>query len=362
MAFQKIITHMKILFVVRSVGMGGATKQLAMTANALAEKGHSVTVYSYCWNTPYDGLSDKVRYVPSEIYGKLGEYLHSIPCIRKVVRKEKPDVVISWRANAGCFTRIATIGLSCKVVYSERTDPYMETSMFLKFATWVCGFSDGGVFQTEKARDYYKRLSAKSIVIPNPFEYKVLPPVVPLQERNKEIACVGRFFIVQKRQDIMLDAFKIIHDKYPNHKLVFYGDGIDIDKVKKLVHEKGLGYSVIFRGSVKDVISHIKNSRLLVLSSDYEGIPNVILEAFAAGTPVVSTDCSPGGARVLIEDGCNGFIVPIRDVNAIAKKAVQLIENDEMSFLFIDKGRDKLVDFKYEKITEKWNDYIQNFQ
>ena len=349
---------MKILFVVRSVGIGGASKQLAMTANALAEKGHDVIVFSYCWNKPNSGLSTKVRYIPSPVYGKLGEYLKAIPSIRKVVKEVKPSVVISWRANAGCFVRLATLGLTCKVIYSERTDPYMETSAFLKFATWVCGFSDGGVFQTEKARDYYPRLASKATVIPNPFDSKDLPEIVPIAQRRKEIACVGRFFMVQKRQDVMLEAFRLILQKLPDYKLVFYGDGPDFKKVKHMSKEMGIGDSVVFKGAVNNVISFVKNSRLFVLSSDYEGIPNVILESFAAGTPVVSTDCSPGGARVLIDNEENGFIVPIRDAKGLAENAIKLIGDDDLSMQFIERSREKLSLFKYDRISDKWNEYI----
>lgn len=351
---------MKILFVVRSVGMGGATKQLAMTANALAEKGHKVSVYSYCWNKTYEGFSNEVKYIPSKEYGKLGEYLYVVYDIRQTIRKEHPDVVISWRANAGCFTRIATIGMKCKVIYSERTDPYMETSAFLKLATWVCGFSDGGVFQTEKARVYYPKLMSSATVIPNPFDCKALTDIISLDKRRKEIACVGRFFMVQKRQDVMLDAFRNIHEEMPDYKLVFYGDGADLNKVKQMAVEKGLSDFVDFKGAVNNVVEQIRESRILVLTSDYEGIPNVVLEAFAAGTPVVATDCSPGGARILIDNEKNGFIVPIRDTAAIAEKVIQTINDNALSAQFIKNSRDKLALFKYENIANLWNKYINH--
>ena len=339
--------------------MGGATKQLAMTANALAERGHDVSVYSYCWAEPYDALSDKVKYIPSKLYGKLSEYVNAVPAIRRIVKKENPDVVISWRANAGFFTRLATWGMKCKVVYSERTDPYMETSAFLKLATWVCGFSDGGVFQTEMARAYYHRLVLKSVVIPNPFYCEQMPEIVSMEKRRKEIACVGRFFMVQKRQDVMLDAFRLVHDEMPDCRLVFYGDGVDFDRVKQLANDKGLTDFVDFKGAVNDVVDRIKDARIVVLSSDYEGIPNVVLEAFAAGTPVVATDCSPGGARVLIDDSENGFVVPRGDSKALAKKIMQTMDDEELSMQFVVKSRVKLLQFKYENIANRWNEYVR---
>lgn len=339
--------------------MGGAAKQLAMTANALVDRGHDASVYSYCWNEPYDALSDKVKYIPSKLYGKLSEYVNAVPDIRRIVKKENPDVVISWRANAGCFTRLATLGMKCKVVYSERTDPYMETSAFLKLATWVCGFSDGGVFQTEMAMEYYHRLVSKSVVIPNPFYCKQMPEIMPMEKRRKEIACVGRFFMVQKRQDVMLDAFRLVHEEEPGYRLVFYGDGDDFDRVKQLARDKGLTDFVDFKGAVNDVVNRIKDARVFVLSSDYEGIPNVVLEAFAAGTPVVATDCSPGGARLLIDDSANGFVVPIRDSKALANRIIQTMNDEDLSMRFVVKSREKLLLFNYETIANQWNSYLE---
>lgn len=350
---------MKILFVVRSIGTGGATKQLALTANALAKRGHCVSVFSYCWDTPYEGLYKSVKYIPSKKYGKVSEYLCTILNIRKVVKNTVPDVVISWRANAGCFTRIATLGMKCKVIYSERTDPYMETSLFLKFATKICDFSDGAVFQTEKARNYYRKLTKRSIVLPNPYESKELLSIIPMIERKKEIACVGRMFMVQKRQDIMLEAFAIIHKDLPDYKLVFYGGGADMAKVKSLCTKMELDENVVFKGVVKDIEKYIRYSRVLVLSSDYEGIPNVILESFAAGTPVVSTDCSPGGARVLIDDGRNGYIVPIRDALQLARQTTAIINNEKISLDFIMASREKLNEFIPKTIYDKWEQYLK---
>ena len=357
-------TLMKILFVVRSIGLGGATKQLALTANALAERGHCVGVFTYDWTERNALLSDRVVYMPvaKVSNGKIEEYFRSPFLIRKAIKQFQPDVTVSWRTNCGCFTVLAAMGLPTKVVFSERTDPFMETSTALKIAGWVCNFSDGGVFQTENAKNYYKRLANKSVVIPNPFQYpKELPDVRSWEERNKEIVMPARFFLVQKRHDVLFDMFKIVLKSYPEYKLALYGDGPDKDKVKRLVTEKALEDTVIFKGVVADVVDAIKNSKLLVLSSDYEGIPNVILEAFAAGVPVVTTDCSPGGARILIDDGKEGYIVPIRDSKALSEKAIRVLENKQIAESFIVNGRAKLDAFKTDVIINKWENYLWKF-
>lgn len=354
---------MRILFIVRSIGYGGASKQLALTANAMTQKGHQVTVYSYNMNVLKQELLQDVTYVPQPnlCRNKLEEYLFSPWRIRKLIKRTKAEVVVSWRANAGCFTSLACLGLKgVKHVFSERTDPYTETSLFLKIATRLCRRADGGVFQTEKARDYYgQAMARRSVVIPNPIPGNtVLPEVVPVEQRQKKVAWVGRFFMKQKRMDVMVKAWAEVHKRLPDYKLVFYGDGADMAQTQQMVQEYGLEEYVEFKGVVKGVVDIIKDHALLVMTSDYEGIPNTILEAFIAGVPVVTTDCSPGGARILIEDGVNGAIVPTGNDKAVAESIISIINTSIVSVDFIKKSRKKIENFHPNIVFEQWNDYL----
>ncbi len=351
---------MKILFVVRTLGYGGAPKQLAMLANALAGYGHEVAIYSYNWIELQQPLREGVTFIPQkETQNSLVEYIRTPFLIRSQVKRLRPDVVISWRANAGCMTVVACAGLKVKTIFSERTDPYMETNWMLKIATKLAQLSDGGVFQTEKARDFYSRLAPRSIVVPNPINDNMeLSPIVDYEKRPKKIAFVARVACVQKRHDILLEAFEKIHCALPDYTLSIYGDGPDFERLKQMVIDKGLSESVVLHGAVKNVIDHICTARLFLLTSDYEGIPNAILEAFMAGVPVVSTDCSPGGARVLIDDGENGYIVPMRDSEDLAERAIQVLQNSDIALRFIERSRNKLKDFSPKTIFAKWNEYV----
>ncbi len=99
---------------------------------------------------------------------------------------------------------------------------------------------------------------------------------------------------------------------------------------------------------------------MLVLTSDYEGIPNVILEAFAAEVPVISTDCSPGGARLLLGDDENGLLAPIGDAQKIAIQMQHIVDDEHLAQTFISKGCAKLNDFRPEVIFDKWDEYLKN--
>lgn len=356
---------MKLLFVIRDMFVGGAGKQLALTANALSEKGHEVFVYSYYGLELNQTLKDSVKFItPKSLQkNKFAEYIGAIFSIRKQIKKIKPDVVISWRCNAGCFSKLASLGLNVKTVFSERTDPYTETSFMLKISAFVCGFSDGGVFQTEAAKQYYERLVNRSIVIPNPIDVDIRNlSFVPFEKRNNEIVHVARMQISQKRQDVMLKAFKIFLTQHPDYILSFYGDGVDFVKVQNMAQDLGIANSVKFHGAVSDVIEKISKAKLLVLTSDYEGIPNVILEAFAANVPVVSTDCSPGGARMLIDDGVNGFITLVGDAEAIAAKMGEIVNDEKLAENFVLSGKIKLNEFTPDVIFQQWDEYLRKMK
>lgn len=353
---------MKILFVIRDMVVGGAGKQLALTANALSAKGHTVSVYTYFGGPLEQKLDPKVEYIAQNPIptNKVAEYIFSPIHIRKQIKKIRPDVCISWRCNAGCFTVIASVGLKTKTVFSERTDPYTETSLALKLSAFICGFSDGGVFQLDVVRRYYKRLCNKSVVIHNPFNAEVtIGEIIPYEKRPKDIVHVGRMVLSHKCQDLALEAFKEFLRNNPDYILHFYGDGVDFEKVKDLAKRNKLEKNVVFHGSEKNIPEKIKKAKCLLLTSAYEGIPNVILEAFAAGVPVVSTDCSPGGARMLLGENENGLIVKGFNPEDIAHALSEVANNNELAIKYEKKGRNRLCDFAPEEIFNKWNSYLE---
>lgn len=345
--------------------VGGAGKQLAMTANALARFGHRVAIYTYCDNECRHRLDEGVRYIPNKKMpkSKLGEYLFAITNIRCQIKTFVPDIVISWRCNAGCFTVLAAIGLKVKVVFSERSDPFMETSPALKFSAFICNFSDGGVFQLDAVQKYYRRLSGKSVVIPNPFQDdESLYPIVSYEDRKHEIVHVARIVFSQKRQDLMLKAFRLFLEKHPDYILSFYGDGPDLAKLRQMACDFGIENRVVFHGAVSDISAKIRSAKLLVLTSDYEGIPNVIMEAFSVGVPVVSTDTSPGGAKMLLGNGENGLLVPRGDVEQLAKKMTEVVENENLAIHFVNAGKLSLTKFDPRVLFSRWDEYLEHVQ
>ena len=145
-------------------------------------------------------------------------------------------------------------------------------------------------------------------------------------ERTKEIVFIGRLD-PQKNLPHIIEAFDMLHKKMPNTCLRLIGNGNLTDMIKKLVEDKGLSASVIFEGVCKDMENIYAKADMIVLSSEYEGMPNCLIEAIGCGIPIVSYDC-PIGPREIVVDDVNGYLVKYNDINQLAEKMEECLKRD----------------------------------
>ncbi|RBM83935.1 glycosyltransferase, partial [Vibrio paracholerae] len=152
-----------------------------------------------------------------------------------------------------------------------------------------------------------------------------------------------------KRFDILLKAYAKSRQILP---LVIFGEGRKLNELKKLAVKLGIENKVIFWGFCNDLLPYFKQASAYILSSDVEGLPTVVIESLAVGTPVVATDV--GGVSELLGERLKEWIVPRRDVDALAKKIDQVLEYppsvgpEDLAFLDY-----RVVGKKYEKLSEK---------
>ena len=279
--------------------------------------------------------------------------------LRRRVKEINPDLVISFQTNQNALSVLATMGRSIPVIVSERGDPYQYNNLVAKLKTTVINMAEGGVFQTKKAMEYYgKKLQDRSTVIYNP----CIVPYVPAptwEERRNEIAFVARFDIQQKRQDLMIQAFAIVAKKIPGIRLAFYGEGKEMEQIRQMSESLGISDMVDFKGLVRDIPNAIRNAKMFVMTSDYEGLPNALIEAMAVGLPCVATDCSPGGAKELIVNGENGVIVPCGDVECLAHSILEVINDPKRADQYGKKAQEITNVLHPQKIYSQWDQYIK---
>ena len=215
------------------------------------------------------------------------------------------------------------------------------------------------VFQSEGARDFFTlNKNQKAIVIHN--SVTVPQNLYPIaEERDNRIVTVGRLH-PQKNPHLLIDAFAKIASNYPDIRLDFYGDGEMHNELQTKIDSLRLSDRIGLHPSRKDIFDCIRTARIFVLPSDYEGMPNALMEAMSLGIPCISADCRPGGARTLIEEGKNGFIVPVRDVNALAEKMSFLLDNPDVAERVAKEARHLGVTHTNTEIFSKWNCFLNN--
>lgn len=321
---------MKITLLGHLHGYGGAEKSLVFLANQLVERGHDITLLSFTSDRNVYSLRDEVNYIfiPDKGSNKAAVLLNRFFCLRRELKQIKPDLAISFWFQLAVFGMMISKELGFKIIYSERGDPsdseYDGLNGMIRRLSFP--FMDGFVFQTKGAQAYFgEKIKDKSCVIHNaitvPDSIIEFKPV-----KKKNIVSVGRLHR-QKNFPLLINAFSEIIKIHPEYKLVIYGEGEQRQELELLVERLGLVNNVALYGNSKDILIKMKEAEFFVLSSDFEGMPNVLMEAMGLGLPCVSTDCTPGGAAELIDNYTNGILVPKGNKAELVKAMLYTIEH-----------------------------------
>ena len=154
---------------------------------------------------------------------------------------------------------------------------------------------------------------------------------------------------------LLIKAFAEVKD-YTDDNLIIYGEGPERNELELFVQKNGLDNRVFLPGLINDVADKIYSAKLFVLSSNYEGSPNALMEAMALGVPCISTDCPCGGPHMLITDGINGFLVPTNNIESLSSTLSRVISVDLSDLSLASHQRMK--DFLPERVFSQWEDMI----
>lgn len=349
---------MKILFVNTGISVGGAEKSMVFVADSIAEKGHDVTFLTYRDDDISCQPGAKVRYEHIKLEDKGGsikQMLSTVFFLHKYIKNHRFDIAVAFLSPSQLRLILAATFTKTKVVVSQRGDPYNTSgSAFDFFFKRLFRSADGLVFQTENAMKFYgKKTNKKSVVIPNPCQ--PLKRTKPVNEREHIITTASRLDLKQKRQDVLISAFNIFSKENQDYKLYIFGDGEDKPEIEKLAQSNP---NIKLMGVTTDIAVSIQESTFFVLTSDYEGIPNALIEAMSLGLPCISTKCSPGGAEFLIEDGASGLLVERGDINGLAKAMKRLADDGELRAVLSKNAIYVNEKFKPETIAKEWEDFL----
>lgn len=351
---------MKIVCLAYLHGFGGAEKQIIMLANAMAQRNLKVTLISISDDNFCFERNSKVEYIflpdrRKDVFRVVSRYND----LKRVLKRLRPDITVNFWYQSTYMTALMSKRITGKIIYSERGDPgdCEYTGLLGCIRKFTLPLIDGFVFQSEGARDYFcETVQKRSVIIHNPIFFTVGKYKIP-EMRKKQIISVGRLH-PQKNQKLLIEAFAFIASEISDYSLEIYGDGELKETLLKQIKQAGLENRVHIRKSTKEILERMNESSLFVLSSDYEGMPNVLMEAMALGLPCISTDCRPGGARTLIEDGINGYIVPVDDVQSLADK-IKFVLTHYASAQKTGLSAMKIIDTHTESVIyDKWADFF----
>ena len=330
-------------------------------ANGMSEKGYNICFvtnfsddYEYKLNKNIKRISLEKREFKGNIVLK---NIGRIKRLRTLIKREKPTVSIAFMRENNFRLILAARYLPTKTIVSVRNDPAREYSRKSDryLANYLFSQADGIVFQTKDARMFFsKNIQEKSEIIFNQVDKKFFNQNGSSGEYI--IAC-GRLSN-QKNYPMMLKAFVKVLEKHPNEHLMIYGKGDLKDKLEALADRLKITESVHFMGFSDEMVEVYKKAKLLVMTSDYEGMPNVILEALASSVPVISTDCPCGGPRMVIMNGENGYLVPIKETDELVKVWEKMLDNGKLLAEMRKNAYKSSQQFTSENIIDNWIKYI----
>lgn len=350
----------KITFVIGTMGNGGAERVISILANHFSRKDYIISVITIYGNKQDYKLNKNINYYPiiCNKKNKIKRIIERMLKIRSVLREIDSEVIISFLADVNIYVLLANLFLKGKVIVSERNDPTRDpkNKYIRKLRDLVYNLSDGFVFQTYDAKSYFRnKFQEKSIIISNPLKGNL--PLRYEGARDNRIVTACRLN-TQKNLYMLINAFKKFQDIYEEYILEIYGEGPLKNELIKYIESIGLGNKVILKGFSSQIHEDILSASIFVISSDYEGISNAMIEALAIGLPVISTDSPVGGARMFIDSYKNGILVPVKDTEALYAAMVEIVDDKNLqeqlshSATFI---REKLDE---STIVSEWENYI----
>lgn len=360
---------MRIGFLISNLSAGGAERATSSLANYFSQHGHEVEIITFKDSDSFYTLEDKVTHLRlgfdeialslslKRIFGALKRMFK----IRSFIKKRKLDVLIGMSFSMTWYTVFATKFTKTKSVGTERNNPYKykatKINSFLR--KFFYKFCDGYVFQTKKSSLFFTdKLKKRDIIIPNAiFNETVYKLTVP-EKREKLICAVGRLN-EQKRFDILIDAFASIAEKIPEHRMIIFGEGDLRKELEERVASYSLEERIFLPGTDPEAVKIVNHADVFVLSSDLEGMPNVLMEAMAMGVPCVSTRCDMGPEE-LIENEKNGLLVDVGSTQQIAQAMFGIIKNPDLSEKLSSNARELIRTHSIDAISEKWLNFLKS--
>jgi glycosyltransferase involved in cell wall biosynthesis len=337
----------RVAFVAGSLGQGGAEKQLVYMARALGDEGVDVGIYSLSQGEHYEAVLRDCGLSPTFV-GRHGNPVLRTSALIRHLRVFRPDVVHASHFFANLYAVLAAPACGAAGIGSLRNDVVHEVDANGRWGSWLLRLPSGLIANSHAAKRNAIALKVPATrveVVPNVI---AVPPATspattsPATSADGLVVLALARLVRPKRLDYFLAAVARARTEEPGIRAVIAGDGIELDALRREAAALGLlPDGVEFVGRQADVAGILAAADVLLLTSDHEGFPNAILEAMAAGLPVVTTPA--GDASVVVEHGRTGFVTPHGAVDAMAARLLELARSADLRRRLGKAGRERVV-------------------
>ncbi|MCC2981313.1 glycosyltransferase family 4 protein [Sphingomonas sp. IC4-52] len=355
---------MRVAFVLAALQAGGAERVVAEVSAGMVAKGWSVEIITFDHpdDPIYHPLDPRVSCtrlaLPNQGGGVRGAIrsIRRIAALRRILRERKTDTVIAFLTKINVIALAAGWGLGRSIIVSERNNPLRQKAhpAWNQLTSLLYAHASRIVIMSERSRQALPRASrARAAIIPNP----VRPSGLRKVPRTKAFVAVGRL-TQQKGFDILLEAFAAISPSLPDWQLIIFGEGPDRDALEHQRAHLGLQDRVLLPGATPVPGSWIDKTSIFVLSSRYEGWPNALAEALAAGLPAIAFDCDFGAAE-MVKDDATGVLVPAEDTDALACAMYSLALDPQRRERLGSAASRQMICYSPDRIVDRWCSLVE---
>lgn len=357
--------RMHIAMLIGALTKGGTERVATNLADYFVSQGYRVTMVTQYRKENEYPLNPQVVRVISDITddettkNRIVNFKRRFNKLRNIWKKEKPDVILSFIGKNNMMALLTSRFLGIPVAVSVRGDPYQEYyNSWMRFmARHLFSVADGVILQTRRCFEFFpEKVQGKAVILRNPVSTEFFRERYE-GERDKTIVAVGRVD-ENKNHEMLIMAFAGIARKFPDYKLIIYGEGDCRRRLIHLVQELSLEHQIFLPGSIDHVADAIYKASVFVLSSNTEGVPNTLIEAMIMGTAVISTDCPCGGPADLIKHQVNGILTPVGDVEMLQENLQNLLIDLQTMMDFGEKAKETADIFSPEKVYGQWEEYL----
>lgn len=349
----------KILFVVPSLSKGGAERMVSRISTELAkDKDFDVSIlYFFDTENKYE-VGNEVKLFnlsngDEKQYNDISK-VKRILKIRKYIKDYNPDYIVPFLDHVSLYVFLACMltKYSKRIICTERNNP--SESKNIKIKKFLFKKAKKIVVQNDGQKRFFsEKLQSKMVVIPNFLEDKYFEFEKEYSKEIINVTFMGRMN-EQKNIPLLINAFSNLNAN--NVFLHLYGEGDNKNEYLVLAKKSSKKDFIIFEGRTEKPIDVLLNSDLFVLSSNFEGMPNVLMEAMALGVPCISTDCDYG-PRDLIINNENGILVPVNSEKDLHNAIQYLVDNPDIAKQYGQAAKDNIRKVVGKEINiQKWKD------